>query len=125
LLGEKIGMAFQIKDDLFDYGNEEIGKPTGIDIKEKKMTLPLIYALNNTDRSTKNHIINLIKRHSNKPAKVNEVITFVKRSGGISYTQDSMLFYMEEANVILETFPDSDFKNSLRGLVQYTIERTK
>jgi octaprenyl-diphosphate synthase len=67
----------------------------------------------------------LIKRHSNKPAKVNEVITFVKRSGGISYTQDSMLFYMEEANVILETFPDSDFKNSLRGLVQYTIERTK
>ncbi|MCL4169116.1 UNVERIFIED_CONTAM: hypothetical protein GTU68_065468, partial [Idotea baltica] len=85
LLGEKIGMAFQIKDDLFDYGNAEIGKPTGIDIKEKKMTLPLIYALNNTTRSTKNKIINLIKRHSNKPAKVTEVIDFVKQSGGIGY----------------------------------------
>jgi octaprenyl-diphosphate synthase len=125
LLGEKIGMAFQIKDDLFDYGNDEIGKPTGIDIKEKKMTLPLIYALNNTDRSTKNHIINLIKRHSNKPAKVNEVIAFVKESGGINYTQKTMLSYMEEANVILETFPESEFRKALKGLVQYTIERTK
>jgi octaprenyl-diphosphate synthase len=125
LLGEKIGMAFQIKDDLFDYGNAEIGKPTGIDIKEKKMTLPLIYALNHADRSTKNYIINLVKRHSNKPAKVSEVIDFVKKSGGIEYTQQTMIAFMNEANEILETFPDSDYRTSLKGLVQYTIERTK
>jgi octaprenyl-diphosphate synthase len=125
LLGEKIGMAFQIKDDLFDYGNAEIGKPTGIDIKEKKLTLPLIYALNHADRSTKNNIINLVKRHSNKPAKVNEVIEFVKESGGIAYTQQAMISYMNEANNILETFPDSNYKTSLKGLVQFTIERTK
>jgi len=125
LLGEKIGMAFQIKDDLFDYGNAEIGKPTGIDIKEKKLTLPLIYALNHADRSTKNIIINLVKRHSNKPAKVNEVIEFVKESGGIAYTQQTMISYMNEANNILETFPDSNYKTSLKGLVRFTIERTK
>lgn len=125
LLGEKIGMAFQIKDDLFDYGNTEIGKPTGIDIKEKKLTLPLIYALNHSDRSTKNHIINLIKRHSNKPSKVNEVIAFVKESGGIDYTQNAMLKYMNEANEILENFADSDYKKALKSLIQFTIERTK
>ncbi|WP_341227217.1 polyprenyl synthetase family protein [uncultured Arcticibacterium sp.] len=125
LLGEKIGMAFQIKDDLFDYGNAEIGKPTGIDIKEKKMTLPLIYALNHADRSTKNKIINLVKRHSNKPAKVSEVIEFVKQSGGISYTQNAMMNYMNEANDILASFPDSDYKTALIGLVRFTIERTK
>ncbi|AWV98994.1 polyprenyl synthetase family protein [Arcticibacterium luteifluviistationis] len=125
LLGEKIGMAFQIKDDLFDYGNAEIGKPTGIDIKEKKMTLPLIYALNHADRSTKSKIINLVKRHSNKPAKVTEVIDFVKQSGGISYTQNAMMNYMNEANEILASFPDSEYKTALEGLVQFTIERTK
>lgn len=125
LLGEKIGMAFQIKDDLFDYGNAEIGKPTGIDIKEKKMTLPLIYALNHADRSTKSKIINLVKRHSNKPAKVSEVIEFVKQSGGISYTQNTMMNYMNEANEILASFPDSEYKTALIGLVQFTIERTK
>jgi octaprenyl-diphosphate synthase len=125
LLGEKIGMAFQIKDDLFDYGNAEIGKPTGIDIKEKKMTLPLIYALNHADKSTKNHVISLVKRHSNKPAKVSEVIEFVKNSGGIEYTQQAMISFMNEANAILETFPESEYRTSLQGLVQYTIERTK
>ncbi len=125
LLGEKIGMAFQIKDDLFDYGDEEIGKPTGIDIKEKKMTLPLIYALNKTDSSTKRHIIKLIKNESEKPAKVAEVIDFVKKSGGIAYTTQVMHRYVEEANEILDTFPETSYRRSLRNLIQFTIERTK
>ncbi|MGR3810104.1 polyprenyl synthetase family protein [Jiulongibacter sp. NS-SX5] len=125
LLGEKIGLAFQIKDDLFDYGDEEIGKPTGIDIKEKKMTLPLIYALNNTGRITRNRIINIVKRHSNKPAKVQEVIDFVKGSGGITYTKEVMISYVNEAYTILKEFPDSPYKESLKQLIQYTIERTK
>lgn len=125
LLGEKIGMAFQIKDDLFDYGDAEIGKPTGIDIKEKKMTLPLIYALNNATWSEKRNIINLIKNHSENPKKVEEVITFVKHSGGIQYTTEVMKRYVDEAKEILFTFPDSTFRQSLHDLIQFTIERTK
>ncbi len=125
LLGEKIGMAFQIKDDLFDYGDEEIGKPTGIDIKEKKLTLPLIYTLNNASRSERNHIINLVKRHSNKPAKVQEVISFVKASGGITYTKEVMSTYVNESYQILKEFPDSSYKKALKMLIQYTMERTK
>ncbi|MFT5884410.1 MAG: octaprenyl-diphosphate synthase [Arcticibacterium sp.] len=125
LLGEKIGMAFQIKDDLFDYGDEEIGKPTGIDIKEKKLTLPLIHALSKASKSEKRHIINLIKRHSDKPAKVKEVIAFVKNSGGIAYTKEVMMTYVDGANEILESFEDSEYKRALVGLVEFTIERTK
>jgi octaprenyl-diphosphate synthase len=125
LLGEKIGMAFQIKDDLFDFGTEEIGKPTGIDIKEKKMTLPLIYALNQTSWLEKRRIINLIKNQSDKPAKVQEVINFVKKSGGINYTQKVMARYVEEAYTILGTFPDSVYRTSLKELIKFSIERTK
>ena len=125
LLGEKIGMAFQIKDDLFDYGDAEIGKPTGIDIKEKKMTLPLIYALNHATWSEKRNIINLVKNHSENPKKVTEVIDFVKKSGGIQYTNQVMKSFVEEANAILLTFPDSTFRKSLHDLVQFSIERTK
>lgn len=125
LLGEKIGMAFQIKDDLFDFGTDEIGKPTGIDIKEKKMTLPLIFALNNTGWFTKRKIINLIKNESNKPTKVLEVIEFVKNSGGIDYTKKIMQNFVNQAYEILDSFPESAHKNSLRNLVQFTIERTK
>ena len=125
LLGEKIGMAFQIKDDLFDYGDAEIGKPTGIDIKEKKMTLPLIYALNHATWSEKRNIINLVKNHSENPKKVTEVIDFVKKSGGIQYTNQVMKGFVEEANAILFTFPDSTFRKSLHDLVQFSIERTK
>ncbi len=125
LLGEKIGMAFQIKDDLFDYGNTEIGKPTGIDIKEKKMTLPLIYALNNCSYLEKKKIINIIKNESNKPAKVVEVIDFVKLSGGINYTTMVMNSYVQQAFEILDSFPQSKYKESLRDLIQFTIERTK
>jgi octaprenyl-diphosphate synthase len=125
LLGEKIGMAFQIKDDLFDFGTDEIGKPTGIDIKEKKMTLPLIFALNNTGWFTKRKIINLIKNESDKPNKVLEVIDFVRSSGGIDYTKKIMQNFVNQAYEILDSFPESAHKNSLKNLVQFTIERTK
>ncbi len=125
VFGEKIGIAFQIKDDLFDYGTLDIGKPRGIDIKEKKMTLPLIYALNQASKSDKRHIIHLIKNKSEETQKVNEVITFVKDSGGIEYANQVMQNYRQEAEDFLTHFPDSDYKNSLRTLIQYTIERNK
>lgn len=123
--GIKVGMAFQIKDDLFDYGNEEIGKPVGIDIKEKKMTLPLIYALKDASWSDKRRITNLIKNHSHKPKKVREVIDFVKQSGGIAYSIKVMNNFHHQALEVLNNFPDSDFKASLQKLIDYTIKRTK
>ncbi|MCU0443830.1 MAG: polyprenyl synthetase family protein [Microscillaceae bacterium] len=125
LFGEKVGMAFQIKDDLFDYGDAEIGKPVGIDIKEKKMTLPLIYALNHTDAPTRRKIINLVKNESHKPAKVREVIDFVKKSGGIEYTNQVMQKFYQEAQELLQTFPESDYRTALDELVKFTIERAK
>ena len=125
LFGEKVGMAFQIKDDLFDYGDAEIGKPLGIDIKEKKMTLPLIYALNQADWSTKRHVINTIKNDSENPKKVAEVIDFVKKSGGLQYATEVMQNIVREALAILESFPESIYRTSLAGLVQFTIERAK
>ncbi|MCE7994393.1 MAG: polyprenyl synthetase family protein [Roseivirga sp.] len=123
--GLNVGMAFQIKDDLFDYGVEEIGKPLGIDIKEKKMTLPLIYALQNTDSGNRRHIIRLIKNKSDQPRKVREVIDFVKSSGGIDYAKGVMDSYYHKAQEILNQFPDSPYRKSLGELVTYTIERTK
>ena len=125
LFGEKVGVAFQIKDDLFDYGDAEIGKPLGIDIKEKKMTLPLIYALNQADWSTKRRIINIIKNESENSQKVAEVITFVKQSGGLEYATKAMKNLVEEAQNILNSFPETKFRRSLAGLVQFTIERNK
>jgi octaprenyl-diphosphate synthase len=123
--GEKIGMAFQIKDDLFDYGEDEIGKPLGIDIKEKKMTLPLIYALNNASWLDKRKIIYLVRNKNEDKKSVNEVITFVKKSGGLAYANEAMNRYFEEAMLLLTDFPESDYKRSLEGLVRYTIERKK
>ena len=125
LFGEKVGMAFQIKDDLFDYGTAEIGKPLGIDIKEKKMTLPLIYALRNASWIEKKKIIFIIKNQSHKSKKVQEVIAFVKASGGIEYAQGVMEKYYNEALEILKSFKDSTFKNSLNDLVQFTIMRER
>jgi octaprenyl-diphosphate synthase len=125
IFGEKIGMAFQIKDDLFDYGEDEIGKPLGIDIKEKKMTLPLIYALNNASWLDKRKIIYLVRNKNEDKKSVNEVITFVKKSGGLAYANEAMNRYFEEAMLLLTDFPDSDYKRSLEGLVRYTIERKK
>ncbi|MCF0051427.1 polyprenyl synthetase family protein [Dyadobacter sp. LJ53] len=123
--GEKVGMAFQIKDDLFDYGEDEIGKPLGIDIKEKKMTLPLIYALNKASWLEKRKIINIIRNESHKPKKVSEVIAFVKDSGGLGYAQQVMQRYVEEARALLYEFAESPYRHSLEQLVQYTIERSK
>lgn len=125
LFGEKVGMAFQIKDDLFDYGNEEIGKPVGIDIKERKMTLPLIYALNKASWLDRKRIVYIVRNLSHKNKKVQEVIEFVKASGGLDYATGVMEQYYNQAMDILQTFPDSAYKNSLHKLVQYTIERAK
>jgi octaprenyl-diphosphate synthase len=121
--GEKVGIAFQIKDDLFDYGMDEIGKPLGIDIKEKKMTLPLIYALKKSDWFEKRKIINIIKNESDKPLKVDYVINYVKKSGGIEYAHQKMKEYIQEAFEILKQFPESKYRNSLENLIFYTIER--
>jgi len=123
LFGEKVGMAFQIKDDLFDYGEDEIGKPVGIDIKEKKMTLPLIHALSKASWMEKRRVISIVKNESEKPKKVKEVIDFVKRSGGIEYANGVMEKYYKEALQLLNEFPDSPYRTSLSQLVQFTIER--
>ena len=123
LFGQHVGMAFQIKDDLFDYGEDEIGKPLGIDIKEKKMTLPLIYALSKSSWLEKRRIISIIKNESEKPKKVKEVIDFVKKSGGIEYANEVMNSYHQKASDMLATLPDSVYKKSLWQLVQFTIDR--
>ena len=123
--GEKIGIAFQIRDDLFDFGTDDVGKPLGIDIKEKKMTLPLIYALDKTDKSTKRHIINLIKNKSTDPEKVAEVVDFVRKSGGLEYAKQVMYNYRKEAFDILESFKDSAAKTALIDLVTFVTERKK
>ncbi|MEM9835248.1 MAG: polyprenyl synthetase family protein [Bacteroidota bacterium] len=123
--GEKIGMAFQIRDDLFDLGTDDVGKPLGIDIKEKKMTLPLIYALNHASRSDRRRIIKLIKRHSDKPERVAEVIDFVRNSGGIDYATRVMNRYRQEAFELLHQLPDSPSRAALEDLVNYVVDRKK
>ena len=123
--GQLIGIAFQIKDDLFDYTDDKIGKPTGIDIKEQKMTLPLIYALNNCTNKEKKWLINSVKRYNKDNNRVKEVISFVKKNGGIEYTVKKMKEYQERALDILYKYPDSEYKNSLITMVNYVIEREK
>lgn len=123
--GELIGMAFQIKDDLFDYGNEKIGKPTGIDIKEQKMTLPLIYTLNNCSENEKNRLINSVKNHNKDPKRVKEVIEFVKSSGGLDYAVSKMKSFQVQALDILNSYPESPYKESLILMVNYVIDRKK
>ncbi len=123
--GELIGMAFQIKDDLFDYGDEQIGKPTGIDIKEQKMTLPLIYTLNNSTSSEKKWIINSVKNHNKDRKRVKEVISFVKTQGGLDYAVAKMVEFQKEALALLNDFPGSPYKDSLVLMVNYVIERKK
>lgn len=125
LFGEKIGIAFQIKDDMFDFGTDDVGKPVGIDIKEKKVTLPLIYALNNTDTATKKKMINLVKNHNDEPQKIAAIIDFVKQTGGLAYAETQMKKYREEAFAILNTFPTGDAHTGLEQLVQFTTERNK
>ena len=125
LFGEKIGIAFQIRDDLFDFGDDDVGKPTGIDIKEKKLTLPLIYALNKASGKERRHIINLIKNHNEEKDKVAEVIRFVWQSGGMDYAREAMYRYREEAFSILDKFPDRPARQSLKDLVVFVTERKR
>lgn len=123
--GEKVGMAFQIKDDLFDFGTDDVGKPLGIDIKEKKITLPLIYALSKASRTEKHHIINLVKNHNENSQKIAEVIHFVRNSGGLAYAEMQMHRYQDEAFEILNSFPENEARNGLEQLVRFTTERKK
>ncbi|HEY1199922.1 MAG TPA: polyprenyl synthetase family protein, partial [Niastella sp.] len=113
----------QIKDDLFDYGNEAVGKPTGNDIREKKLTLPLIYTLQNTDSATRRKLIYIIKNQNKDPQKVQEVINVVKQTGGISYTEKKMFSFRDEALAILHEFDNIEIRNGLEELVRYTTDR--
>lgn len=122
-VGELIGMAFQIKDDLFDYGETDIGKPRGIDIKERKMTLPLIYTLLNADKSTKKWIINIVKNHNEDKQKVNELIKYIINHGGIEYTEKKMHEYKSLAYEELNDLPDSEAKQAFIQLIEYITTR--
>jgi octaprenyl-diphosphate synthase len=121
--GEKVGIAFQIKDDLFDYTSQDVGKPTGNDIKEKKLTLPLIYTLNNVDKETKRKLIYIIKNENTRKAKVRYVIDVVEKSGGIEYTNKKMAGYKKEAMDILHSFPASDIRDGFEDLVNFVTDR--
>lgn len=123
LFGEKAGIAFQIKDDLFDYGKEDVGKPTGNDIKEKKMTLPLIYTLNNVEKGTRREIVYIVKNNNRDKQKVQWVIDTVVKTGGIKYAQQKMIEYRDEALNILKLYPASAVSNALAELVCFTTDR--
>ncbi|WP_139956802.1 polyprenyl synthetase family protein [Flavicella sediminum] len=123
--GELIGIAFQIKDDLFDYTDSNIGKPTGIDIKEQKMTLPLIHTLNTCSEKDKKWLINSVKKHNTDKKRVKEVINFVKENGGIEYTIEKMETYKNKALAILNTYPESQYKSSLLTMIDYVVNRKK
>ena len=123
--GELIGMAFQIKDDLFDYGTRKIGKPTGIDIKEQKMTLPLIYTINNCTSKERNWIVNSIKRHNKDQRRVKELIELVKNKGGLDYAIQKMKYFQSEALKLIKNYPESHYKDALVMMVNYVIERNK
>jgi len=123
LFGEYIGIAFQIKDDLMDYGDDDIGKPTGIDLKEKKLTLPIIYTINNADKATRNYIINAIKNHHNDKKRVAEVIKYVNEHDGIAYTRKAMNEYKDKALAILDIQQNREIADKLAMLVEYIIDR--
>ena len=123
LFGEYVVMAFQIKDDLFDYTEDAIGKPTGIDIKEQKMTLPLIYVLNTSSEKDKNWLINSVKKYNKDKKRVKEVIAFVKENQGLKYAEQKMMEYQQKALDILNEFTDSPYKKSLLQIVDYVISR--
>lgn len=125
LFGEKIGIAFQIKDDLLDYSTDDTGKPKGIDLKEKKMTLPVIYLLNHASAAERRKVINTIKNYHDQKEKVNEIISMVLKSGGIEYATSKMNIYKEDALKLLTSFPDSLSRRSLEELVDFTTSRKK
>ena len=121
--GQKIGIAFQLKDDLFDYGNKKIGKPIGIDLREKKLTLPLIFTLNNSSKSKKRWLINCIKNHSNNKKVIQEMIEHVKETGGIEYTLSKLKEFQSDALKDISKFPENQYRESLICLVNYVIDR--
>jgi len=123
--GELIGMAFQIKDDLFDYGTKKIGKPTGIDIKEQKMTLPLIYTLNNCSSNERDWIVNSIKRYNKDQDRVKQLIELVKDKGGLDYAVEKMKYFQKEALKLIKDYPESEYKQALVMMVNYVIDRNK
>ena len=123
--GLKVGIAYQIKDDLFDYGTDDVGKPLAIDIKERKMTLPLIHVLNKSSWKERRKVINIIRNHNTDPKKVGYVINFVKENNGITYSEEVMHQYVEEAREILNTFDDTPARQSLHELINYAIMRKK
>ena len=124
--GELVGLAFQIKDDIFDYGSAgNIGKPTGLDIRERKMTLPLIHTLNVCDKTTKKELINIIKNHNEETKYVKRAVELVIQNGGIDYAHKRMMELRDEALVFLEKIPESEAKLALIGLVEYTTQREK
>lgn len=123
--GEDIGIAFQIKDDLFDYGHYDIGKPKGIDIKEKKMTLPLIYVLSQSTKKEKKWILNIVRKHNNDKRKVRELIDHVIAKGGLQYAEKAMLQYRDQALAMLDDLPDSASKTSMYDLVNFVVTRKK
>ncbi|MEZ5042336.1 MAG: polyprenyl synthetase family protein [Saprospiraceae bacterium] len=123
--GEKIGLAFQIRDDLFDFGMDDVGKPLGIDIKEKKMTLPLIYALQNASKNDRRRILYTIKKYNEKPEKVKEVIDFVRASGGLEYTEKVMHDFRAQAFELLYEFPLSPSRQALEELIIFVTDRKK
>tara|TARA_B100000941_G_scaffold3689_1_gene2396 strand:+ start:830 stop:1807 length:978 start_codon:yes stop_codon:yes gene_type:complete len=122
-IGENIGIAFQIKDDLFDYGKKKIGKPRGIDIKEKKLTLPLIYTLNEVDKNKRKWLIKSIKKHNKDKSRVKEIIALVKDTGGLNYAVEKMNYYHKIALDDLKKLPENEFKESLIDMINYVIER--
>ncbi len=124
--GELVGLAFQIKDDIFDYGTEnDIGKPTGLDIRERKMTLPLIYALSTASKEVKRELIYIVKNKNEETKSVKRAVELVVQSGGIKYASEKMHVLIKEALDLLKGIPDSEAKRSLIGLVNYTITREK
>lgn len=123
--GELVGLAFQIKDDIFDYGTGDVGKPTGNDIRERKITLPLIYALQNSDKATRKELMNIVKSHNEEKYYVNKAINIVRNAGGIEYCHERMMELTKEALDLLTDIPDSPAKQSLIGLVEYTVNREK
>ena len=124
-MGEAIGIAFQIKDDLFDYGDNKVGKPTGIDIVEKKMTLPLIYAINNCDKSERRKILRIIKKDKKSKRQIHEVIEFVKAKGGLEYAKSRMMEYKSSAEQLLHAIPTNSSTDYLQTLIDFVIERKK
>ncbi|MFM1809525.1 MAG: hypothetical protein RLZZ382_750 [Bacteroidota bacterium] len=126
LFGEKVGLSFQLKDDIFDFGSAaEIGKPTGNDIREQKMTLPIIYTLNNAPAAEATELRNIIKNHNDSESHIRKAIDLVKRNKGIEYAEQRMRSLGNEAKALLDEFPDNQAKMALLGLVEYTMNRTK